>query len=171
MGVSWREQDAAILRRWEEERLSLTGPLAEYYSLERGEHVDPVYNEPTSDPLDGGPTYGSEAKHTDAFKYLGPKPLRIALTFTPAENVSISADEAGLLVQGDGEAHVARNEWERAFPGRFPKEGDVMFANNFFFDITAVNPGGDVLDTRHYVGFRFAIKFTSRFTPDRKPNA
>ena len=43
------DRDGTVLRRWEEERISLTGQDCEYYSLIRGANVDVLYNEPIPD--------------------------------------------------------------------------------------------------------------------------
>lgn len=162
------EQDAALLRGWIEERNQIAAPVARYYSLVRGANVDPLYREPVADPLLGGPAYGAMSRHADAFEYVGPREMILAVVFERASNASSEANEAGIDTTCDGEACVARNEWERVWPGIAPKKGDVLWVSDEWWDVVGANTGGHVMDSGHYVDIKLSLRKRDRFTPDRK---
>lgn len=165
----WGEQDRVILRRWEAERNELIGPTALYYSVVRGAHVDPLYQEPVADPLYGGPPTGTGARHTDAFEYAGPYSVIVAVLFERSSGRTVQADETGVEAMYDGEVYVARDEWEgKVTTGALPKEADVLFVNNEWWDVVAANTGGHVTDSGHFVGWKLQVKKRDRFEPNRK---
>ena len=163
------EQDKILLRAYEAERNALVGPTAQYYVLVRGANVDPLYNEPTADPLYGGLVTGSDAKHTDAFRFDGPYSIVMAVIFERSTGRDEEVDEAGPEARFDGECEISRNEWEAKMGlTALPKEADVIFVNAEWFDVSLANTGGHVTDSEIYVGFKLMLKKRTRFTPDRK---
>lgn len=167
----WGVQDIALFRGWEAERNALAAPTGLYYSLVRGAHVDPLYREPTADPLYGGPSTGSDARHPDAFGHAGPYSVVMAVVFERSTGRDAQADEAGVEAHYDGEIGIAYNEWAAKVPaGVLPKEGDVVSVNGEWWDVTNANPGGYVTDAGRAdnVGYKLQVKKRDRFTPDRK---
>ena len=167
----WGVQDLALFRRWEAERNELVGPTATYYSLVRGAHVDPLYNEPVADPLDYDPTAGGGARHDEAFVFAGPYNLIVAVIFECGTGRDANADEMGFEARYDGEVYVAYNEWAAKVPaGSLPKEGDVLSVNGEWWDVAAANPGGYATDAGRTdnVGYKLLVRKRDRFEPDRK---
>ncbi len=164
----WAEQDRLLLRRWEAERNALVGPTAQYYAIVRGAHVDPLYQEPVADPLYAYDAVGTLARHDEAFHYDGPYAIVVAVLFERTTGREEEADEDGLEARFDGEVYVARDEWEAKVPGTLPKEGDVLFVSEEYWDVVLANTGGHVCDGSHFVGWKLVVKKRTRFTPDRK---
>jgi hypothetical protein len=175
------DQDITYLRRLEEERIELVGPICEYYSLRRGKNVDPLYGEPTNDPLYGGSSpIGTPSRHDESWSFYPDvdesEPLLTmpcAITYEEMDNRIPSVREEGLIAEYDALFYVSRNAWERAITdtlidGRFPKEGDVVYVQNEWWDITKVGTGGYALDSPNYVGFKAELRKRTKFTPDRK---
>lgn len=182
-GYRYRSQDDEILRRWEEERIGLSGPIGEFYILNRGANVDPLYNEPTNDPLyqeDRLPgTPGDEWPHNvtlrdnEAWEFEGPFMMDMAIEYQQSENRNPAVREEGKEAEYDAIIAISRNEWEGVLedagvPGKIPKEGDVVFVQNVWWDITKKGTSGNVLDTVSYVGFRLEARKRTKFTPERK---
>ena len=168
MARIWYDQNATLLRKYCQWRNEYVSPVAAYYSLVRGAHVDPLYSEPTADLLYGGPVVGSNAQHDEAFEYLGPRDTVVAVIFERATGASSQADEAGVETICDGEGYIARNAWEAVWPDRPPKKGDVMNVANEFWDIVGADQGGHVLDSGTYVEWKLRLRKRDRFLPDRK---
>lgn len=164
----WYDQDASVLRNYARERNELVGPIANYYSLIRGANVDPLYSEPVADPLYGGPPTGIDAKHDDAFEYEEPRDVIMNVTFERATGMDPQADDAGLDAIFDGEAYIARDEWERVWTDRDPKSGDVLWVSNEWWDVKTAKTGGHVMDSGTYVEWKLELRKRDRFTPDRK---
>lgn len=162
------DYEAGYMREIEAERMALSGPTCQYYSLNRGVNVDPLYNEPTADPLYGNQTGGSMARHAEAFNFTGPVDVVCGVMYVEADQRSPSTDEGGTVIESDGEVYIARNEWEEKFPGRRPKEGDVLYVNHNWWDVANAGSSGNVLDTQEFVGFKLIVKYRSKFMPDRK---
>lgn len=161
----------------------MSGPTGEFYILNRGANVDPLYNEPTNDPLYQGDriagTAGDEWPHnvtlkvSDAFDFTGPYMMDMAIEYQQSENRNPAIREEGKEAEYDAIIAVSRNEWEAVMfdagvAGKIPKEGDVIFVQNVWWDITKHGTSGNVLDTVSYVGFRLEVKKRTKFTPDRK---
>ena len=49
-----------------------------------------------------------------------------------------------------------------------PKEGDVLYLFNEWWDVAKAGIGGNVLDSPHYVGFKLELRKRTQYTPDRK---
>ena len=163
------EQDKILLRQYEAERNALVGPTALYYSIVRGAHVDPLYNEPTADPLYAYDAVGTLAKHTDAFHYDGPYSIVCAVVFERSTGRDEEVDEDGPEARFDGELEIARDEWEeKVTNGALPKEADVLWVNDEWWDVAMSNTGGHVTDSGHYVGWKLMLKKRGRFEPNRK---
>lgn len=175
------DQDAQYLRSLEEERIELVGPITEYYSLNRAVNVDTLYNEPNNDPLYGGSSpIGTNQNHNKSWNFSpdigsGEEPLLIPSSFLYEEmdgrNPMVRSE--GFKVDYDGQLFIARNHWEcktidTSLEGRNPKEGDVLYVNNIWFDVIKVGTGGNILNSPVYVGFRFELKRRTEFVPERK---
>jgi hypothetical protein len=166
MARIYGEQDRTILRFWSQERIELSSPLAQYYSLILGGAVDPLHHEPVGDPMYGGTS--PTAQHDEAWKFDGPRDVVLAIIFERATGASTEAGEAGVETTCDGEAYLNRNEWERVWPDRLPKKGDVFWSSSEWWDVVGCDTGGHVLDSGHYVEFKLRLRKRDRFTPDRK---
>jgi hypothetical protein len=182
-GYKYRQQDAKILRFYEEERIALVASVGEFYSLNRGANVDPLYDEPTNDPMyqdDRIPgTPGDEWPHDvvlrdeEAWEFIGPYLMDAAIEFQQFDNRNPSVREEGKDVEWDALVSISRNEWERVMEaagveGRIPKEGDVVFLQNVWWDIVKAGTQGNIIDTVTHVGFRLEVKKRTKFTPERK---
>lgn len=177
------DQDEEILRLWEAERIGLSGPTCQYYILNRGKNVDPLYNEPVNDPLYQEPrmpgTEGDEwpndttLDYADSWEFEEPFDVVMAVEFQEMDNRQVTVREEGKDDEFDGYASIARNTWEAVVaaaghPNKVPKEGDVIFVQNEWWDVVRANKGGNMLDTRVHVGYRLDLKKRTKFTPDRK---
>lgn len=165
----WAEQDRAYLRSLEAERNALVGPTATYYRLLRGAHVDPLYNEPVADPLYAYDAAGTLARHDEAFRYDGPYSVVVAVLFERTTGRTEEASDAGVEARYDGEVMVARDTWEATVGlSTPPKEGDVLWVSDEWWDVVGANSGGHVTDSGHYVGWKLQVKKRDRFEPSRK---
>jgi len=186
-GRIWAGQDAAYLRALEAERIEGSGVDVEYYSLNRGANVDPVYGEPTNDPVWGGSNprspRGTPQQHKLSWNFCpdtGAGDLALVLTGT-VEYVEYDGRNPivrpeGRMVEYDAILVVAKDEWDcgiddhlaACIKGRIPKEGDVAFAMGEWWDIVKVGGSGSVPGSSATVGWRMDLKKRSQFTPDRK---
>jgi len=155
------DQDKTVMRRWEEERYSLTGQDCEYYSLIRGSNVDPLYNEPYPDTSTGA--LGEQFRLN--FTFIG------AITYQERDNRDPAVRDEGFYAEYDAELYVAINEWEKTAGTEFqPKEGDVIYGMGLFFDVVKKGTGGNIIDTVKYVGYQLMLKRRTKFVPERKQN-
>ena len=153
------DQDHIVLKRWEEERISLTGQDCEYYSLIRGANVDPLYNEPFPNTTTG--QLGEKFRLN--FTFIG------AIIFEEKDNREPTVREEGFDVDYDAELFVSVNEWDgKAGIGFKPKEGDVLYSMGHFFDVVKKGSGGNIVDTVNYVGYKLTLKRREKFVPERK---
>ncbi len=165
----YADQDAAYLRSLEAERIELVAPTAQYYSLNLSVHVDPLYNEPTNDPLyGGGDPLGTPAKNSTSWDFEGPHEFPASIQYEEMDKKEVSVRSEGMETNRDAEMLVSRNHWEEKFPDRLPKEGDVVFIFDIWWDVVKEGKGGNIADTRHYVSFKLELKKRDKFTPDRK---
>ena len=181
MGRVYFDEEETILREYEEERIEIVGPLLEYYSLNRGKNVDALYGEPTNDPLYGGSSSrGAPSISKDAWNFY-PDPdegqdlltMPCAIEYQQMDNRQPNVREYGIEWEYDAILYIARNAWERAIEGtgiegRVPKEGDVIYVHNEWWDISKVGAGGNILDTPVPVGFKAELRKRTKFTPERK---
>jgi hypothetical protein len=181
MARVYYDEDAAYLRCLEDERIELVGPEIEYYSLNRGTHVDALYGEPTNDPLYGGASArGTDSKSEEAWNFypgdgVDSVTMPAAVEYEQMTNREPVVRENGTTWEYDMILVISRDAWECALEdlvidGRLPKEGDVLYVPDYgeWMDVTKVGTGGNVSDSGTYVGFRFELKKRTRFTPDRK---
>jgi hypothetical protein len=139
-----------LYRLYEDERINLFGQQIDYYVLNRGANVDPVYNEPT--PEWNFHQYGMIA----------------AVTYQEMDNRDPSVRDEGFDIDYDAEVYLSYNEWSRVVGEKVPKEGDVLFAMNEYFDVVNAGKGGNFIDTVKVVGYKILVKKRSKFTPERK---
>lgn len=175
------DEDAGYLRCLEEERIELSGPLLEYYSLNRGGNVDIVYNEPDNDPVYGGSdSYGADQDSSHAWDYYpnivsGDSLITMsaAIIYQEMDGREPSIREEGKKADFDAQIFIARNHWEAAIRGTdieglLPKESDVIYIWEEWWDVIKAGKGGQVLDSPVNVGYALNIKRRTEFTPDRK---
>lgn len=175
------DEELAYFRELEAERIELSSPECEYYSLNRGKNVDALYGEPTNDPLYGGSSpRGTPSRSGEAWNFYpdideGQEPLVIvaAIEYQQMDNREPSTREEGIEWLYDAQIFISRNHWEcaledTAIEGRLPKVGDVIYLFEEWWDVVKAGKGGDVLDTPEYVGFKLDVRKRTKFTPDRK---
>jgi hypothetical protein len=179
--------DAAYFAMLEAERNGEVAQLVEYYSLNRGKNVDVVYGEPDNDPLYGGTNpnspRGTAQTHDLSWNFCpdvaqGDEPFLFhgIFEFTEFENRQPSVRPEGKMVEWDAMLSVSKNAWlcaisahgSECLAGRTPKEGDVLYGFDLWWDVVRVGSAGNVLATPVTVGYRFELKKRSQFTPDRK---
>ena len=174
-------QDTHYLRCLEQERNRLTGPTALYYSLNRGKNVDALYGEPDNDPLyGGGSARGADQLDIDSWHFY-PNPddgepdleMTVVLEYQEMDNRQPMVREEGFFAEYDAIMHLAYYEWTDAIDGttidgRTPKEGDVVYVFNEWFDVTKVGSGGNIADSTSTTGWKFELRKRTKFTPDRK---
>lgn len=181
MARIYYDEDSVYLRSLEEERNELVSPLCEYYSLNLGINVDPLNNEPVNDPLFGGSSpRGSDSRSNKSWNFYpdlskGQSKITFpcAIEYMESENRTPSIRPEGFIYEYDAIVGIARNHWETALSStpissRKPKEGDVIYLFNEWWDIVKAGKGGYVLDSTEYVGFKLELKKKTQFTPDRK---
>ena len=182
----WAAQDLAYYRSLEAERINQSGATVEYYSLNRGTHVDALYGEPTNDPLYGGEAdLGDGQKHEESWNFCpdvadGDDTLTMPCTFEyqEADNRNPMVRPEGKIVEYDAVMTIAWDHWEcylvdlgetvACILGRTPKEGDVCYCFEEWWDVVKVGKSGYVMGTSYAVGYRFELKARDSFTPDRK---
>ncbi|MFA4971342.1 MAG: hypothetical protein WC683_01930 [bacterium] len=173
--------EIAYFKQLEAERIALVGPTCEYYSLNRGKHVDPLYGEPDNDPLYGGmDPRGTPQHHPTSWNFSpdvagGEAPLtfQCAIEYQEADQRQPSARAEGKQVEYDATLYVAVLHWEaavagRSFAARVPKEGDVTYVFGLWWDVVNAGSSGNVLDTASVVGWKLLLKRRSQFVPERK---
>lgn len=187
-GRIWADQDASYLRAVDSERIGQTGTDIEYYSLNRGVNVDPVYGEPTNDPVWGGSVStqrGRPQQHKLSWDFCpdisnGELPLQLvgSIEYTEFDDKTPMVRPEGQIIEYDAILSISIDEWECALEnhlsacikGRVPKVGDVVFGFMEWWDVKKPGRSGSILGTASTVGYRFELKKRSQFTPDRKLN-
>jgi hypothetical protein len=142
--------ELTLYRSYEEERINLFGQVGDYYVLSKSTNVDPLYNEPTPD--------WSFTQYS----------LVMAITYQQMDNRQPSVRDEGLEVDFDAEVFFSYNEWNRIVGALVPKEGDVLFLMDEYFDVVNAGSGGNFIDTVRVVGYKLMVKKRSHFAPDRK---
>jgi len=173
--------ELTYFRSLEAERIALVGPECEYYSLNRGMHVDALYGEPDNDPLYGGMSRrGTDQIDSEAWNFSpnvagGEQPLvfQCAVEYQEADKRQPSARSEGKVVEYDADCYIAYNTWVaalagRAFAGRTPKEGDVIYVFDLWWDIVNAGSSGNLVDTSSVVGYKLSLKRRTQFVPERK---
>jgi len=167
----WKGCDSGYMQSLEDERNILVGPTAQYYSLNRGGNVDPLYNEPTNVDDDdvlyqtAPPANGGES----VWRWFPPVDITCVVEFQEFENRDPSTQDEGKTVEWDATMRIAVNEWARKVTnGQIPKEGDVVFVFDQWFDVIKQGGMGNINDTTLIVGYSFSLKKRGKFTPDRK---
>lgn len=144
------ERDRRQFEKYEKERFGSTGPEVTYFSLNRGANVDPLYNEPVV---------------WDFEEFC----LQATIEYEEKDNRAPEVRDEGIHSEYDAFANIAKLEWEERAPaGRFPKEGDVIFAQKEYFDVVKGNRGGNVVDRQSTVGFRLELRKRTKFDAKRK---
>ena len=177
-------QDIEYLRKLDAERLALSGTVAEYYSLNRGTSVDPLSGEPVNDPLYGGTAYPGATRALDKTWSFSPDvtageaPLTLScgVEYVEFDNRTPSVRPDGKVVEYDAVMSLSSLTWEcqielsgvTALVGRVPKEGDVVYVFEEWWDVIKAGKSGNVRGTSVAVGYRLDLKKRSQFTPDRK---
>lgn len=174
-------QDHGFLRKMEEERYSLVAPDCEYYSLRRGRNVDPLYGEPVNDPLYGGSSDRGTPSRSNESWYFYPNVsdgdsllvFQASIVYEQMDNRQPGVREEGETIEYDALVYFSRNAWECAIKGtsiedEAPKEGDVMYLYEEWWDITKVGKGGYILNSTEHVGFKAEVRKRTQFTPERK---
>lgn len=157
-------EDAAYLKKLEAERQAMTGPMAEYYRLNRGAHVDALYNEPSDPVYGGGPAPGREA-----WGWFAPFDVVCLIEYQESENREPSVREEGQEVEYDAIMRVAALAWEQAAPtGAIPKEDDVVAVFEHYWDVVKVGRSGNILDTPTTVAWTINVKRREHFAPERR---
>jgi len=181
MARVYYDEDATYLRSLEEERIELVGPTCEYYTLNRGKHVDALYGEPTNDPLYGGEAdRGDPSISTEAWNFCpditeGEEPITfpVAIEYQEADNRTPMVQTEGFMHEYDAIVSMSRNHWECAWidtacAGREPKEGDVLYLFGEWWDVVKAGRSGYILDSPDFVGYRLELRKRTKYTPDRK---
>lgn len=185
-GQIWGSQDSSYLMRLEAERIELAGTTAEYYSLNRGTNVDALYGEPDNDPLYGGSSdMGTDQTHDLSWNFCpdiaaGDDALIIpcSVEYVEFDNRNPMVRPEGKVVEYDAIMSIAALHWTCyidegdlvCIQGRTPKEGDVCYVFNEWWDVVKEGKTGNIRGTAVTVGFRLELKKRTQFTPDRKLN-
>lgn len=173
--------EAQYFKSLEAERIELTSPPCEYYSLNRGKNVDPLYGEPDNDPLYGGSDpVGSDQNHPTSWNFYpnisgGDPPLMFpcAFEYQEMDGRQPSTRDEGMIVEWDAQAYIAVLHWEQAISGlpidgRRPKEGDVIYVSGLWWDVVNAGSGGNIVQSTQFVGYKLMLRRRSKFLPDRK---
>lgn len=144
------DEEIEYFKELERERNGLTGPTANYYSLNRGKNVDPLYNEPAP------------------FDFRDPVELTVVIEFQEADNEDKSVRDEGMTYEFDAILYIAEAEWSEKIPDRKPKATDVVFVNGKHWDVVKAGSGGNVVDTEEFVGFKLELRHRKKFLPERR---
>lgn len=144
------ERDRRYFEKLEKERHGLTAPESTYFSLNRGNNVDPLYNEP---------------RGWDYEEFC----LQAAIEYEEKDNRDTSVRSEGFEAEYDAIITIPKLEWEERAPARrSPKEGDVIFIQKEYFDVVKANRGGNVVDRQSTVGYRLEVRKRIKFDAKRK---
>lgn len=164
MGILLNKCDAKFLEGVIEEQIRMAGEKVRLYSmltkhtddaLSVDPHLDPLYDEPVSDPITGN----------EKFKFIGPYELWAVVK---KGSKDISGEERGLkLGRSDGYALFARSVFDaQGIPS--PKLGDVVEWEGRYYDMVNVDEDGNVADTLTFVRYRCTLRIAEAFTPQRR---
>lgn len=159
-----------LTRFYEDERIKLSGQVIQYWVLNRGANVDPLYNEPTqatNDPL-YGETYVPE-KPCGNWAYSQVQ-LIAAIEYQQYDNENPQVDENGLSKESDATMFLSYLQWDSVVgvSNGVPKEGDVVLAMNTYFDIKKAGSEGNLVDTANVVGYKLELVRRDKFAPEKK---
>lgn len=180
----YTDQSLAYFRKLEADRIAQTGISLEYYSLNRGVNVDALYGEPDNDPLYGGSSVvGSDQQHDMSWNFSpdvagGESPFNLycIVEYSESEDRNVMTRPEGQHIEYDAIMYMAYNHWEcglldldnSSLTGRTPKEDDVIYVGEIWFDVVKVGGAGYVNGTLSYVGYKFELKRREQFVPERK---
>jgi len=184
IGKGGLKGDSDYMLTLEQEYLNQTAPPVRYFSLNRGKHVDALYGEPDNDFLYGGESpVGTPQTHDLSWNFCpdianGDSDfyVRAILEYVEFDNRNVSVRPEGKQVEWDAMMSMSVNEWEcsieksgmACMTGRKPKEGDVLYAMEEWWDVVKVGKSGYVLASPLAVGYKFELRKRSQFVPERK---
>ena len=169
----------------------IIGPPVDYYlcdtTINRYANVtNYAYPQPNPERLPNVPTTVVDPLYNEPLAWSFQGPFRIPMYIEyPQKNVS--SGEEGERTHWDALAWVSRKEYEDAYIGRPPSEGDVLqiwrtpffkdYSTNdimpipnsgFYFDIRNVEEDGHLVDSAQFVGYKLSLVRRTEFTPERK---
>jgi len=160
--------DACFLQKVEQERLALAGTWVNYYALNLGTNVDPLYNEPVSWAFEGAGT------DTPFARFL------CQVIYQEHEDRDEMATEEGFEEDHESEMIVSKLTWDEAQTTlgihRAPRAGDVLIAelavheeqNSVSFEVVRSGSGGAIHGSTEFTSYKISLRKKSKFIPRRK---
>lgn len=155
------ERDKKYFQRLERENIARSGSRATYYSLNRGQNVDPLYGEPR--------LWHFEKFEVDA----------VQVEYQEQDGRDVETRDEGVGEQIDARMRIAKLEWDAKAPydvvtakggnrQRLPKAGDVIEVQREFWDVMKGNSSGNAIDRPDFTGFELTCMKRTKFTAVRR---
>ncbi len=145
------ERDKAYFQRLDDENIKRAGSEINYFSLNRGRNVDPLYDEPMG------------------WSYIEFCLVAGHIEFQEVDGRDVSVRDEGEEVIIEAKINISKIEWNGKSPvKRIPKAGDVMEVQEQFWDIVKGNSAGNAIDRPDFTGYQLELRKRLKFIAQRK---
>ena len=151
-----------FFQRLDHENIRRSGVEITYYTLERGQNVDPLYNEPKG------------------WRYTKFCIRSAHIEYQEMDGRDVSVRDEGKVSELTAKINISVIEWEQRAPidprvtaedkarQRRPKEGDVIEVQREFWNVVKANSSGNVVDQPTFTGYQLELRKRLKFIAQRQ---
>jgi len=156
------DRDRKFFQKLDYENVRRSGGQVTYFSLNRGQNVDPLYNEPK------GWRYTKFCLESAHIEY------------QEIDGRDVSVRDEGKETTQTAKLFISIIEWEKRAPidprvtrdgnamQRRPKEGDVLEIQREVWNVVQANSGGNVVDRPSFTGYGLELRKRLKFIAQRQ---